>query len=247
MAKHRLVEGIEEIGKRYREKRDRSGLFDEMYDLIHEIWLCRKPGRWPSESNWLLRVTEQVTFNASATKEKQLQKAIAKGLKSKGWGNDMPIASGLVDSNLRHMQVDLTHHDEEELPDGIELFELKLTHKTPYDAAVQILGYGAIYRLYRSEKKLLEQFRGNKVICAKRVALKVLAPHGYYANSRGVDLQKLEKQLDRQVRDFAEHLGDQLEMSFEFMAFPVGFDYQPGMDPDAIYEAVRSRGRRFPS
>jgi hypothetical protein len=154
----------------------------------------------------------------------------------------MPTASGLVNSRSRQMNVDIAH----ELTDGIELFEVKVASDTPYDAALQILRYGAIYRLYRMEPELATRFRFNNVIRSKRVALRVLAPHCYYAHS-DVDLPSLEMQLDRQVRHFAEHMVGQLEMSFEFLAFPVSFNYQPGMDRRAICDAVRNRRSPFVS
>lgn len=48
------------------------------------------------------------------------------------------------------MNVDLAHR----LADGFELVELKLKSNTPYDGALQILGYGAIYMLFRLEPEL---------------------------------------------------------------------------------------------
>ena len=219
----------------------RDGLFDEMYGRIRENWLrYREPGRWPTNKNWVLRVAPDFTSNPTKYIEKQLQKEIAICLESEGWGNDMPTASGLVDSRSRQMNVDIAH----ELTDGIELFEVKVASNTPYDAALQILRYGAIYLLYRLEPELTNRFCLNKVICSKRVVLKVLAPHRYYAQS-DVDLKLLEMQLDRQVRHFAGHIPNQLEMSFEFLAFPVDFNYHPGMDRKAICAAVRSRHSPF--
>lgn len=68
-------------------------------------------------------------------------------LETEGWGNDVPTASGLVNSGGRQMNVDLAHS----VTDGFELIELKLESNTPYDAALQILRYGAVYMLYRVE------------------------------------------------------------------------------------------------
>ncbi len=228
---------------RYRTIQDRDGLFEEMYGQIRKNWLLfHEPDRWPTKKNWVLRVAPRFTPNSTKYIEKQLQKEIAIALEFEGWGNDMPTASGLVNSGSRQMNVDIAH----ELTDGIELFEVKVASNTPYEAALQILRYGAIYSLYRLEPELAKRFRENKVILAKRVALKVLAPCSYYSNSN-VDLSLLEVQIDRQVRHFAEHIFDKFEMSFEFQAFPVGFNYQPGMDREALCDAVRRRCSPFTS
>jgi hypothetical protein len=240
---HPLVEGIPKICDRYRTINDRDGLFVEMRDRIQKNWRrYREPDRWPTRKNWALRVAPDFSSNPTKYIEKQLQKEIAIALELEGWGNDMPTASGLVDSRSRQMNVDIVH----ELTDGIELFEVKVASDTPYDAALQILRYGAIYTLYRLEPELASRFRWNRVLRAERVALKVLAPPGYYASS-DVDLRSLEKQLDRQVGHFAVSMADPLETSFEFLTFPAGFNYQPGMDREVICDAVRSRHSPFAS
>lgn len=80
------------------------------------------------------------------------------------------------------MNVDLAHP----VTDGVELIGLKIESNTPYDAALQVLRYGAVYMLYRLEPELEGRFKSNPVMRAKRVVLEVLAPHPYY--SRGDDL-----------------------------------------------------------
>ena len=90
------------------------------------------------------------------------------------------------------MNVDLGHR----ITGGLfELVELKLGSDTPYDAALQVLRYGAIYMLYRLEPELSTRFR-NEMTRAEGIVLEVLAPRGYYSLS-DVDLPALEKQLIR--------------------------------------------------
>src|SRR5205085_2242017 len=119
----------------------------------------------------------------------QLQKQIAICLENEGWGNDLNTASGLVNSGGRHMNVDLVH----KIKDGFELIELKVEADSPYDAALQILRYGAVYMLYRLEPELAKRFKGNSLMCAKRIVLEVLAPSRYYRQT-SLDLQRLEVQ-----------------------------------------------------
>ncbi|MGH9648443.1 MAG: hypothetical protein ACRD4E_16690, partial [Bryobacteraceae bacterium] len=113
---------------------ERDGLFELLYERIRKNWIQnREPNRWPTSSNWVLRLAPEFTHDASRRFEKQLQKQIAICLENEGWGNDVPTASGLVNSRSRHMNVDLAHR----LTNGFELVELKLESNTPYDAALQ--------------------------------------------------------------------------------------------------------------
>jgi hypothetical protein len=138
------------------------------------------------------------------------------------------------------MNVDLGHR----LIDGLELIELKIESNSPYDAAFQILRYGAIYMLYRLEPELARRFKGNSMLCAKRIVLEVLAPHSYY--SRGdVDLGCLETQLDHEVGMFGTCRNAGVALSFRFMVFAPDFIYRPGMDCELIRDAVRHRFSPF--
>jgi hypothetical protein len=115
---------------------------------------------------------------------------------------------------------------------------------TPYQAAVQVLRYGAVYMLYRREPELARRFSWNRVIRAKRIALKVMAPQAYYAGS-DVDLPLLEQQFDSAVGTFARLHLTGLAMSFQFLALPSDFEYRPGMDSELIRDAVRRRTFAF--
>jgi hypothetical protein len=221
---------------------ERDGLFELIYECIRANWFrYREPDRWPTPSkNWVLRVASEFTYDPSQRFEKQLQKQIAICLENEGWGNDVPTASGLVNSHGRQMNIDLGHR----INDGFELVELKLESDTPYCAACQILRYGAIYMLYRLEHDLSRRFQLHEALRAKRIVLEVLAPHSYYA-WRDVDLRSLEGQLDRQLSTFATHRTAGLSLSFRFLAFPADFIYQPGMDCELIRDGVRRRASPF--
>lgn len=237
---HPLVEGIDAICNRHRGLLERAGLFQEIYNQIRTNWSRRESDRWPTPSNWVLRVAPEFTPDENHRFEKQLQKQIAICLENEGWGNDIPTASGLVNSRARQMNVDLGHR----ITGGLfELVELKLGSDTPYDAALQILRYGAIYMLYRLEPELATRFR-NEMTRAKGIVLEVLAPRGYYSLS-DVDLPALEKQLNDEVASFANRSATPVSLSFRFRAFPSDFVYQPGMDCELIRDAVRHRASPF--
>ena len=238
---HPLIEGVEAIGVRYRALADRSGLFPAIYRRIQANWTrYREPDRWPTPSNWVLRVAPAYTHEADRHFEKQLQKQIAICLEAEGWGNDVPTASGLVNSRSRQMNVDLAHRIDE----GFEFIELKIASDTPYDAAVQILRYAAIYLLYRLEPQLLSRFKTNAMIGARHIALQVLAPKAYY-QSPEIDLPAFERQVNLDLGSFAAaHLPD-ICLSFQFMAFPLDFHYRPGIACASICNAVRLRASAF--
>ncbi len=239
---HPLLDGVNAICDRYRTLSQRAGLFEELYKRIRENWnRHREPDRWPTpDKNWVLRVAPEFTAHPTQHKEKQLQKQIAIYLENEGWGNDVPTASGLVNARGRQMNIDLAHR----VDGGFELIELKLESNTPYDAALQVLRYGAVYMLYRLEPELARRFKLHSMMRAKHIVLEVLAPHSYY--SRGdVDLRCLEMQLDHEVETFGERRNAGVALSFRFMAFAPDFTYQPGMDCESICEAVRHRASPF--
>jgi hypothetical protein len=237
---HLLLDGVNAIGEGPPGFRDTHRLFEQVYERIRTNWISNRAGeRWPSQSNWVLRVAPEFTQHATQRLEKQLQKNIAVLLQDEGWGNDVPTASGLVNDHGRQMNIDLAH----QIPDGFEFIELKLESNTPYEAARQILRYGAVYVLYRLEPELARRFKGNRMMNAKRIVLEVLAPDRYYTLG-DADLPLLEAELDRQVAKFAEERVGGLSLSFRFMAFQANFVFMPGMNSDLIREAVR--GRRSP-
>ena len=222
-ADHPFLDGIEAICGEYRRLDDRAGLFNRIYECIRTNWIrFREAERWPSSANWVLRVALNFTHEPAKRLERQLQKQIAVCLENQGWGNDVPAASGLVDSRGRHINVDLAHRIE----DGFELVELKVDADDPYKAACQIARYGATCMVYRLDTELRMRFRGNAMIRAKRIVLEVLAPYRYYSHS-DVDLPTLERQLDAQVSAFAATYCAGVSLSFRFRALPQSFVYQP--------------------
>ena len=242
MPVHPLLDGVQSICDRYRVLPDRSGLFDELYERIRENWnRHREPDRWPNPNkNWVLRVAPIFKEHPTQRIEKQLQKRIAICLKNEGWSNDVPTASGLVDTHSRQMNVDLAHT----VADGFELIELKIESNTPYDAALQILRYGGIYMLYRLEPELASRFKSHPMMCAKRIVLEVLAPSPYYSCGE-VDLPILETQLNREVETFGKSRAVGVTLSFRFMAFAQNFVFHPRMDCALIRNAVHHRASSF--
>lgn len=239
---HPLLEGVQSICDRYRTLPQRSGLFEQLYERIRENWTRhREPDRWPTpDKNWVLRVAPEFTEHPTQHIEKQLQKRIAICLENEGWSNDVPTASGLVNARGRNMNVDLAHR----MAEDFGLVELKIESDTPYDAALQLLRYGAVYMLYRLEPELVGRFKLHSMMCAKCIVLEVLAPHSYYSGG-DVDLRCLETQLDRELETFGGCRAAGVALSFRFMAFAPNFIYYPGMNCELIRNAVRHRASPF--
>ncbi len=238
---HPLVYGIDAIGTRFRGLNDRSGLFTDIFGQIRSNWTTnRMEARWPSQSNWILRTAPKFTAHPTQRLEVQLQKNIAIIFENEGWGNSIPTASGLVNTGGRQMDIDLGHR----ITGGFVFIELKIQSNDPYDAAVQMLRYGATYLLYRLEPELASRFRGNEMLKAKRIVLEVLAPDHYY-RSADIDLSEFEAQCDQQVQKFAGEYVGALDLSFRYAAFPPEFVFKPGMDRALIRAAVIGRGSPF--
>jgi hypothetical protein len=185
-------------------------------------------------------VASRVSEHPTQRLEKQLQKRIAICLESDGWSNDVPTASGLVNTHSRQMNVDLAHT----VTDGFELIELKTKSNTPYDAAPQILRYGAIYMLYRLEPELAKRFEFHPILCTKHIVLEVLAPDSYYSRAELV-LRSLETQLNSEVETFGNRRAVGVLLSFRLMAFAPDFIFQPSMDCESVCNAVRQRASPF--
>lgn len=239
---HPLLDGVQSLCDRYRTLAQRSGLFEDLYQRIRENWIRHRDlNRLPNpEKNWVLRVASKFTAHPTQRIEKQLQKRIALCLEDEGWSNDVPTASGLVNTRSRQMNVDLAHT----IADGFELIELKIKSNTPYDAALQILRYGAVYMLYRLERELASRFKFHPLMCAKGIVLEVLAPYEYYS-CEDVDLPCLETQLNREVETFGERRAAGVALSFRFMAFAPDFSYHPELSCEIVRNAVRLRASPF--
>ncbi len=227
-------------------------LVRDIFNKAEENW--RQSGRRhkkpPSDQNW--RNKPHTDFE-SKSPEVRLERTIA-DLQGEGWVNQVPTSSGLADH--RHDKVrniDLLREIE---PSRFEFIELKVNSNTPLFAAMEILGYGAIYLFSRlNQKKLrydLPQQR--KVLGAQAIGLRVLAPDRYYRYKlRGRDrrdkkyqLGWLEDLINHGLSAFLEsrpELG--VSMDFRFEAFPPDFpcrsaDIDAGIDEAELKVALQS-------
>ncbi len=173
----------------------------------------------PSQKNW--RSEGQITLNPNnRSPEVLLERAIAiLGEREilKGWFNQVPVASGLVDGRAdKRAAIDLVHHQD----DQATFVELKWESDTPAFAAFEILLYGLAY-LFCYVHRQAFGYESKNLMKVKKVSLRVLAPHPYFEDS---DLTWLGQGLDEGIQALAStKTNDALSMDFGFLAFPPNF------------------------
>jgi hypothetical protein len=169
--------------------------------------------RQPSQENWRDTHNDEVS-DKNESPEVCLERQIVGQQKRKKWANQVPVASGLLDSDSdKGRHVDLVREIEQGAT--YELIELKWGADNPFFAALEILCYGLIYLLFREkfpqpDKPLLQ---------ARTIHLRVLAPEDYY---RGKGAKKALATLEFQI---SEALGKHavqadLKMDFCFLKIP---------------------------
>lgn len=164
----------------YRMEVDWPWLVSAMASQIEENWnkhRAKAPKGSPSR-NWR-NVPQPYRAESNRSQEKRLEKEIAR---LKGWVNQVPTCSGVNGSGERKRSVDLARMVGTEL----ELIELKVKSNTPLHAAIEVLIYGLLYRFSRKNREELGYTSEDNPLVFKpeRVALKVLAPAGYYPDDR---------------------------------------------------------------
>lgn len=168
----------------------------------------RENWRWPSLQ------TEIADHNPSA--EVGLERAIAKAAKAFApteWGNQVPVASGLIaGAGDSRRAIDLVRKRAE---GHFELIELKIASDTPLYAAIEILGYGCLWLLARAD----QPNRPLELLAASSLDLSVLAPAAFYKRH---DWRQFERAVDEGVRHLGAELG--VDMSFQFSL----------LDPDIV-------------
>ena len=164
----------------------------------------------PSQENW--RFEKQLFISENNTRsETTLEKAAAR-LLGPDWVNQVPTASGLWDHKADgHRNVDLVERLSEE---EYRLIELKVADKHPLYAAMEVLGYGALYVLARRHYPG-GALASKELLRAKKIQLVVLAPARFYMKAR---LSWLEDELDRGLRAY---MGEQADLDFD-----MGFAFQ---------------------
>jgi hypothetical protein len=182
----------------YRELSRRPVAVDVLVDLTKHLYRLISSNlgeRTPSIENW--RWMPQAKIHpGNRSPEVILERSIALLVERKhlkGWCNQIPVASGLVDSRSdRRAAVDLASIT----GDRLDLYELKWKSDTPIYAAFEILRYGLAYLLCRKNPA----YASLETMKVEALGLNVLAPPSYY----GFDLSWLQAGLDAGIRTVAQ-------------------------------------------
>lgn len=244
--------GLKDIGKRpfYKHKESCQRLsaqqFDggktfvaHIYEQVEANW-DKRPSR--SSENW--RDIRQGTPSSDGKKlEVTLERRIVgcPWPASVRWFNQVPVASGLANSvRDKKRAIDLVHVSE--MNNGwYEFIELKVAQSggTPLLAAMEILQYGVLYIFSRKNARNLGYDINEKPsLKAPGIRLLVLAPATYYDEYR---LGWLKDKINDGVRYVLTEKNIQVELNFDFQAFPSTFDPRSLPDDLAIMRALNAR------
>ncbi|MBL1430221.1 MAG: hypothetical protein COA60_001645 [Robiginitomaculum sp.] len=205
-------------------------LVTDMYARIRRNWTGRKP----SSSNWKLRRPSELNPN-NRSAEVLLERAIVilskRGLLD-NWYNQMPIASGLLDSSSdKRAAIDWVHIEQERL----ELIELKWASDTPLYAIFEILRYALAYLFCFTNRELFD-FQDLPTMNITQIKLTTLAPHEYYSYC---DLSWLAAALNPVINAlYREESDGFLSCEFNCSSFPINFKllFETGGDVLALHD-----------
>ena len=204
---------------------DGLSLIQGIYERIESNW-NKAHYRNPSRKNWRFDEPRGKIADKNTDPEIKLERAIV-NLEINSppdyvWVNQVPTSSGLVHPRAdgpRH--IDLVHRRDIR---AYEFIELKVESNNPLYAAMEILQYGILYIFSRRNKQISDAVKDKRLLEAKTIDLKVLAPHDYYKGSK---LDWLEIEINRGLKHFLRGPTFGFEMDFGFEAFPLSFSPFP--------------------
>ena len=219
---------------------DGKAFVDGIYERIGANW-SGQPSR--SFENWRDEPQDRPSSDGSKL-EVTLERRIVgcQWPDSVRWFNQVPVASGLVNSvRDKKRAIDLVHLSK--MNNGqYEFIELKVAQKsggTPLLAAMEILQYGALYIFSRKNASKLGYDIDKKVLLkARDIKLVVLAPATYY---KGYWLGWLKDKINEGIKHVLEKENVQIKMEFAFQEFPATFDPRSLPDDLAIMRALNAR------
>ena len=194
-------------------------MLDELLNRLVTNWQesSRRLESGPSSKNWRWEKKLYIAAGNSSP-EKTLEKTIA-NISSNDWVNQVPTASGLFDgSSDKHRNIDLVHRRK---PREYEFIELKVNSHTPLKATIEVVQYAILYIFARLHYPPVQQQK-QELLQAETILLCVLAPLIYY---RRYNLQWLVDSLNTGLQSFLAMHHLQLNMGFQFLAFPSSFSW----------------------
>lgn len=162
-----------------------------------------------SKENWRWCEPQPQIAVHNPSREVKLERAIAAACAGAGrhdWANQVPVASGVVGSSAdRRRAIDLVHQIG---PGHFQFIELKIASDTPLYAAIEIIGYGCAWLLFREGGGS----EASPLLSAEKLDLIVLAPSAYYAPYR---LNMIEAALNAELIELGNRSDVCLRFRFE--------------------------------
>jgi hypothetical protein len=213
-----ILSGINELVKPWRDhlRNDFENIpLKEMLCLIKGNFTPGRPLENLSKKNWRL-IEQLILSEGSTSKEKILEKRIAALLKPH-WVNQVPTASGYCGSGGRKRSIDLVCRSDDST---FIFYELKVLPESgdPFDATIELLGYGLLYIYSRSN---LAAYKDYSLMKAATVHLRVLGTWDYYQQTR--PSKRFQDAISLDLGQFAFACLPKCEMDFGFDTFPQGF------------------------
>jgi hypothetical protein len=210
-------------------------LVSEMLAQVESNWAVspRNPYPGPSKENWRWEKKLDVASH-NPSLETTLEKAAVRVLDN-SWVNQIPTASGLIDSSGdKHRNIDLGHRT---TVGRYELIELKLTSNNPLAAAVQLLCYAVLY-LFARKHYPANLLHSKELLQAASINWVVLAPTAYYKPYR---LGWLATALEEGLLYVANRHSIPINFRLRFSRFPSNFVWTGDEDnEDAIMPALQA-------
>jgi hypothetical protein len=222
---------------------DGHALVKAIYDAIDSNWSKRSYAKNPSPENWRLKKNPKKNDEIkNANRERKLEVRLEREIididwpDENDWFNQIPVASGLVGARSdKRRAIDLVHR----LGDGAyEFVELKVNSDTPLYAAMEILQYGVLYIFARRDNRIKDAALEKRLLKAKIIHLKVLAPEKYY---KSYALAWIEGEIRKGLKHFLAERKIKLRMDFSFEAFPSSFSLHPFPSVAVIKQALSKR------
>jgi len=223
---------------------DGLSLVQGIYERVESNW-NKARNHNPSRKNWRFDEPRRKIADKNTDLEIKLERAIV-NLEINSppdyvWVNQVPTSSGLVHPRAdgpRH--IDLVHRRDIR---AYEFIELKVKSNNPLYAAMEILQYGILYIFSRRNRQIRDADKDKRLLEARTIDLKVLAPHDYYKGSK---LDWLEDGINDGLKRFVKENKCGFLMNFKFESFAPNFSLSPFPDGDVIKKALEIRRPIYP-
>lgn len=228
-------------------KIDGYSLASSLLLQVYDNWSTsgRENNSSPSRQNWrFTKVGKMALHNPSP--EVTFERTLVDS-RGDNWANQVPTSCGIVASHAdRRRSIDLVERVRDQ---GFDFIELKIGSDTPLYAALEVLDYGVLYAFSRLNAEALKYDAGfSKILEAKSIGLRVLAPSEFYSPKKQKDggfwdLSWLESTIQNAAGYLSSRIGSGFTMNFRFDVFSEGISWnrEDSGDRDKVLTMIDGR------